>query len=209
MSGMTQYEVRRMLTKEGLIRDGSHVVLPNGSHTSVYLDKEALIECPAVLFQSATFQVGLFSNDSIRAVVSAAGCAERYAQRVAQTVSGMERTEVPYYCGVPTENGRFDFAPHDAAMIAGRRVLVIEDIITFGGTVKRLLVAVRRAGGHPVGIGALWNRGPRKDTIHGVPLRALISIPSAVWRKGDRCLCCAAGAPIVQDFRVNKDAPTQ
>jgi orotate phosphoribosyltransferase len=44
-------------------------------------------------------------------------------------------------------------------VIAGKRVLVVEDVLDTGGSALRVIEAVEREGGEIVGVAAIWNRG--------------------------------------------------
>lgn len=57
-------------------------------------------------------------------------------------------------------------------IVSGRRCLIVEDIITSGATVQKVIQAIRNAGGGIVGVGALCNRSGGKVTAEtlGVPM---------------------------------------
>ena len=77
--------------------------------------------------------------------------------------------------------------------LKGSRVLIIEDIITTGGSVEKTITAVKKCGGKVVGISVIWNRG--RIYFDGLLNLSLINefVPS-YWP--DRCPNCQAGEPL-------------
>jgi orotate phosphoribosyltransferase len=97
--------------------------------------------------------------------------------------------------------GRFEILRGYDKHIAGKRVLVVEDIITTGSSVLGTVEAVRRIGGTVLGVAALCNRGRgvTAETI-GVPkLNQLVTMDLETW-DADHCPLCATGAPINVDI---------
>jgi orotate phosphoribosyltransferase len=86
-------------------------------------------------------------------------------------------------------------------LVAGKRVLIIEDILTTGGTVEKVVQATRKAGGQIVGVGALCNRGNVTAEQLDVPkLHSLINLSLETWTE-EECLHsgpCSEGVPIDQ-----------
>ncbi len=206
MSNQTHKGVREVLATENFVTEDSHIILPNGSHTRIYLDKSAVVANPLVLDTLGGFLGHLFAHDSVRIVVSTTGCAEAFGKVVARWLSIIELVDVRYVSAIEADDGTFSFTAEDAARITGRRVLIVEDIITFGNAVQNLLTAVEKVGGHVIGIGAVWNRGPMGAEGLEVPLRSLINIPAEVYHPedGPPCPMCAEGIPIAKDLWAAK-----
>jgi orotate phosphoribosyltransferase len=76
----------------------------------------------------------------------------------------------------------------------GERVLVVEDVLTTGGSVREVLECVRELGGEPVGVGAILNRSG-KDPFEndGVPLLCLAEVEAKTWDP-QGCPMCADGS---------------
>lgn len=82
------------------------------------------------------------------------------------------------------------------ALEHGERVLVVEDVITTGGSAREVVHLVTSAGASAVGIGALIDRGdPAKQTSFDVPFEPLVRIEVSSWSE-DECPLCADGIPI-------------
>jgi orotate phosphoribosyltransferase len=78
----------------------------------------------------------------------------------------------------------------------GERVVVVEDVVTTGGSTRETMDVLRAAGGEIVGIGAIVDRsGGRLD--FGVPFHALLSLPVETSRPED-CRECRDGVPLMK-----------
>jgi orotate phosphoribosyltransferase len=75
------------------------------------------------------------------------------------------------------------------------RVLVVEDVVTTGGSTRETMQVARAAGGQVVGAACIVNRGHGVDL--GVPQVSLIDIDLATYEP-DRCPLCAQGMPVIK-----------
>jgi len=82
-------------------------------------------------------------------------------------------------------------------LIIGKNVLVVEDVLTTGGSVKKVIEAVRALGGNIVGLGAICNRGRvTAEDVGGVPiLYSMVNIKFDAWNEAE-CPLCANNVPI-------------
>ena len=75
----------------------------------------------------------------------------------------------------------------------GQKVLVVEDVVTTGGSVREVIGIVRAAGGEVVGVGSIVDRTGGKSDF-GVPFKAVVSLEVESWEP-ENCPLCRAGAP--------------
>ncbi|WP_033376818.1 orotate phosphoribosyltransferase [Desulfurispora thermophila] len=93
------------------------------------------------------------------------------------------------------ENGRMTLR-RGFGIAPGERVLVVEDVVTTGGSVREVMQVVREAGGQVVGVGTLVDRsGGRVD--FGVPLWSLVQMEVQTFAP-DECPLCRQGLPLVK-----------
>jgi len=78
----------------------------------------------------------------------------------------------------------------------GERALVLDDILTTGGSIRDVLDAVRRAGGEPIGVAVLADR-TAGATDFGVPFFACASLEIESYEPSN-CPLCRKGAPLVK-----------
>ncbi|MDQ3767784.1 MAG: orotate phosphoribosyltransferase [Actinomycetota bacterium] len=81
-------------------------------------------------------------------------------------------------------------------LVPGERVLVVEDVVTTGGSAREVVDLVAAAGAVPVGVGALVDRSDsRSSPLLGAPLRALVRLEATSWDAAS-CPQCRSGAPL-------------
>jgi orotate phosphoribosyltransferase len=75
----------------------------------------------------------------------------------------------------------------------GARVLVVEDVVTTGGSVAEVVELVRAASGIPVAVASLIDRGgPKAFDIEALPL---LRLQVESWEPSD-CGLCASAVPL-------------
>jgi orotate phosphoribosyltransferase len=93
------------------------------------------------------------------------------------------------------ENKTFAFK-RGAAINPGDRVLVVDDVLTTGGSIREVIVAVKERKGIVIGVGVLVDRTEQKPdfgaSFYGCVRAEAISYPA------DNCPLCAANIPIVK-----------
>ncbi len=78
----------------------------------------------------------------------------------------------------------------------GERVLVVDDVLTTGGSVRDVLDAVRALGGEVAGVAVLIDRSAGKVDF-GVPFFACLTLDLPTFEAGAAtCPLCAAGVPL-------------
>ncbi|MFN0148257.1 MAG: orotate phosphoribosyltransferase [Dehalococcoidia bacterium] len=76
----------------------------------------------------------------------------------------------------------------------GDQVLVVDDVLTTGGSIREVVDAVRQRGATPCGVGVLVDRTGGKADF-GVPFFACLSIDVASWTP-EECQLCRDGVPL-------------
>jgi orotate phosphoribosyltransferase len=79
---------------------------------------------------------------------------------------------------------------------AGERVVVVEDVITTGGSTKEVIDIVRAAGAIPVAAGSIIDRSGGAVDL-GIP-RAALETLHVVAYSPEECPMCRAGEPVVK-----------
>jgi orotate phosphoribosyltransferase len=76
------------------------------------------------------------------------------------------------------------------------RVLVIEDVVTTGGSTRETIQVAAAAGGHVVGAASIVDRSGGRTEL-SVPFHALLEIDLPTYEP-DACPLCAKGLPVVK-----------
>lgn len=183
---MNQTEILDLLTKEGAILDG-HFKLSSGRHSDRYVQKQRVFETPRVAARLAELIVERFSDANgprFETVVSPAVGAIGFGTLVAYEAHRR-------FLFTEKEGGvmRFRRSQH---LRAGERVLIVEDIVTTGGSAALVVDAVRDAGADLVGVAALVDRGDRELPF---PLTPLVRLDVRDYEPQD-CPMCEEGLPL-------------
>lgn len=196
-------DVLRRITRGIVLRTGAyltndHFVLSSGRHTPEYIEK-------ALVTTEPTFTEGLgeviakhFAEYPVD-VVAAAGpgalilghCVARAHAARPRLLYAVKRRDAAGGAEVVLPK---EFLP---LIQDGTKVLVIEDIVTTGRTVRLLQEAVEARGGLVIGMGTIWSRD--RSATFGPPLFTLID---KEFRSYDRAECpmCQKGIPINGDY---------
>lgn len=180
---MTPDEVLQAFEEHGVVLRG-HFQLTSGRHSDVYLQKQRAFEDPQLTMRLAEAIVERFPRDSFDVVAAPAVGAISLGAFVA------------YAAGV-----RFVFTERgDGAMTLrrgqhlgpGDRVLVVEDIVTTGGSAGEVVSVVAAAGATLAGVAVLADRSEKPPPY---PMTALVRYPAVSWPP-DQCQLCAEGRPL-------------
>jgi orotate phosphoribosyltransferase len=171
------------LKSRGALLDG-HFRLSSGRHSDRFIQKFRILEDPKILEPVARQIADAFRKANPTIVVSAAVGGIILGYEVARAL-GTKAIFVEKQDGVPVLRRNFELTPAD-------RVLVVEDVVTTGGSVKEVMEVVRKSGADIVGVGVIVQRGAAN---FGVPTHALLDMP-IVSHDPERCPQCAAGEAI-------------
>jgi orotate phosphoribosyltransferase len=82
------------------------------------------------------------------------------------------------------------------ALEPGERVLVVEDVLTTGGSVREVLALVAKANARCVGVASIVNRSgePNPFAAEGLPYTALAEVEAVSWDPRECPLCATPGA---------------
>lgn len=175
--------LERELIARGAVLDG-HFRLSSGRHSGRFIQKFRILEDPAILEPVAREIARAFESAKPTVVVSAAVGGILLGYEVARAL-GVKAIFVEKEAGIPVLRRSFSLSPSD-------RALVVEDVVTTGGSVKEVVDVVRRSGAQLAGIGVIVRR---TDVDLGVPTHALLDMPIDSFDAAD-CPQCARGEPI-------------
>jgi orotate phosphoribosyltransferase len=201
-------EYNQILIESGAIIDNSHVVYTSWRHGSVYVNKDALY-----LHTQATAKLGkaiadLYDENQVEAVAGPAMGGVILSQWVAWYLSSKRSSGevLSVYAEKESEKPTKTFAFHRGydRQIEGKRILVVEDIITTGGSALKVMEAILKLGGTVIGLSAIYNRGNvQSHDVGGVDVKVLINKELDMWDEED-CPLCRAGIPINTDVGKGK-----
>lgn len=200
-------DIRRLLAEVGALVTGDHLVYTSGRHGSSYVNKDALYPHTAATSAVCAAIAGHFAGAGVEVVAGPTVGGVIMAQWTAHHLGALAGREVLAVYAEEEgagEAGRRLFRRGYDALVRGRRTLVVEDILTTGGSARKVVEAVAAAGGSVVGVAALCNRGGVGAEALGAPtLLSLAEVPLESFAP-EACPLCAAGVPV--NTRLGKGA---
>lgn len=181
-------DVDSLLRSTGAILEG-HFRLTSGRHSGTYVEKFRIMENPA----ATTALCGMI--------------AEHFHDAGATVVAGpamgsvILAFETARHLGVPNifcekrKDGEL-FFDRGFTVLPGQPVLVVDDVLTTGGSVKKLLGLLHDAGADVVGVGFLIDR-TNGGVDFGVPFYACHSMSIESYAPDD-CPLCRDGLELVE-----------
>ncbi len=181
----------------GAIYTNDHFVYTSGKHGSVYVNKDALFQHPKETVLICKIIAERYKDKDIDAVVGPAIDGIVLSQWTAYQLTKLKKKEV---LGLYTEkdiNGNQIFTRGYDKLIKGKKVLIVEDTTTTGGSVKKVVKSVKKAGAKITGVCVMINRDPKKVTSEtiGAPFFALSTLPLETF-DSKKCPLCKKGIPV-------------
>ena len=177
----------KALEERGALLRG-HFQYASGRHGDLYIEKFRILQWPDLTGPLCKEIAGFFSGKvNLVAGPTTGGIILSYetARHLGLRSIIAERKEA----GPGREFKRgFEVGPGD-------RVLVVDDVLTTGGSIREVLDAVRARGAEVAGVGVLVDRtGGQVD--FGVPFFASLTVTMSSWAPVE-CPFCKEGVPLV------------
>ena len=186
---MSQADLLQQLEAIGALKKG-HFLYASGLHGDTYVEKFNLLRDPVATSDVCRHFTDRFRDKGIDVVVGPTtggillafetarqlGVAAAYAERASGGESGRE-----------IRRGT-TFSP-------GSRVLVVDDIMTTGGSVRETLAALENHPVEVVAVGVLVDRSAGETTFGDVPVIAIASRKFGAWPP-DTCPLCKDSVPL-------------
>lgn len=201
---MNQEEIIQILKDSGGYLEG-HFVLTSGLHSPHYVEKFRLLENPKLTDKLCKALAEKFYDDNITVVVGPMTGGIILAQGVALHLltHAFEKHGTENIKAIFTErvDGKMKFR-RGFTLEPEDRVLIVEDIISTGGSVQEVIEVVESYGSEIAGIGCLVNRSGGKAEF-GYPLKPLVKMDVVVY-KPEECPLCKENIPITKPGSTNK-----
>ena len=195
-------EIREKIHLEILKRTGAyhandHILLPSGQHTSEYIEKTLVTTEPSFIEGLGAVIAKHFAQWPIDVVMSTGPGALILSHCVAR--AHPSRPVVVYGAKGVTGGRRRVTLPVEFQRLirAGTKVLLVEDLVSSGTTLKLIISLIEQLGAHVVGIGCLWRR-----TSVDLDSRAVFSLVSRDFPTypPEACPLCKKGLPLNEEF---------
>lgn len=179
--------VLRIFEETGAMLTG-HFLLTSGRHSDRYFQCAKVLQHPSYCEELCRELALRYAADRVDTVVGPAMGGIIISYEVARHL-GARSLFTEREGGTMTLRRGFTLSP-------GERVLVVEDVITTGGSVKEAMDVVRKAGGQVVGAAVLVDRSCGEAGL-GVRTESLLEIPAVSYCQ-DQCPLCRRGIPFIK-----------
>lgn len=184
MTAMTEPEVLQALKDADAVLSG-HFQLTSGRHSDTYVQCARILEDPALTTRLGAAMVERLGERQFDLVATPAVGGIIIGFAVAQAL-GVKFIFTERQGGAMVLRRGFEIP-------AGARVLVVEDVVTTGGSVAEVIELVRAAGGEPTVVTSIIDRGgPKAFDLELVPL---LQLEVESWDP-ESCGLCVSEVPI-------------
>lgn len=191
-------DVLAELEKIGAIFTGKHFVYASGKHGSGYINMDIMFPHTELVSKLAKDLAAPFAGQFDTVAAPATGGI------VLSVLTALSTGTKGVWADKAGEGFAFERAGF-VEQIKGKRVLVVEDLLTTGGSVEKVCREIEKAGGTVVGVSVVCNRGGVTAEALNVPrLTALANVSFEAVDPGV-CELCKSGMPIVEDMGHGDD----
>lgn len=187
-------EVIKILTKVGAILTNDHFIGTSGLHFDTYINKDVLYPHTKETSRICELYAEKYKDKNVEVVVGPALGGIILSQWITYHLNNMGCNVLAVFTE-KMEKEQFLSRGYDR-LIIGRRVLIVEDNISTGGSVKKVIKAVQEAKGNIIGVCAMVNRNKNINSkTLGVPFEALSEFNVPLYSP-ENCPLCKKGVPI-------------
>lgn len=202
MSDPTADEALALLRECRAIIENDHFVYDSGQHGAGWIDKDVVNEsmtrvqrlCAMLADRVADLAPEVLCGPATGGLIVSQWTS--FPLRCLSVFTEHDPAAHPDASSGQAVSGRFVLRRGYDQVVRGRRVLVVDDVINTGLSIRQTVDAVRAAGGDVVGAGALVTRGNAALGALGVDtLRVLAEYRVPSW-PAEGCRLCAEDVPI-------------
>jgi orotate phosphoribosyltransferase len=175
-----------------------HFKLTSGKHSGWYFEKIRLIEKPHVLERIVSLLVEKIANDGlafdyiISPAYGAIAIGFLAALKLGKKFAFTQRVEE-----------RMAFRPGWTGLEKGEHAIIVEDILTTGGSIQEVAEALKQRGMSIAGIYVLVDRTAGEVLIKGKPVSGLLALKVEAFEP-ETCPFCRDGVPLTKPGASDK-----
>jgi orotate phosphoribosyltransferase len=187
MTTLSERQTLELYEKTGALMRG-HFRLTSGLHSDIYLQSALVLQHPEHAAALGSALAVPFRADGVQTVLAPAIGGILVAHEVARAL-GVRALFTEREGGAMRLRRGFTLA-------AGERCLVVEDVITTGGSTREVVACVEEHGGTVVGVGSLIDRSGGAAAFK-VKRTALASVSATTW-SAETCPLCQTGSQAIK-----------
>src|SRR3989338_879792 len=190
-------DILGILKKTGALLTDGHFVGTSGKHIDTYINKDALYThaeetsrvCRMIAEKAKDFEIDAVVGPALGGIV--------LSQWTAHHLSEIKNKDVLAIYTEKTPEGGQKFTRGYDKQIEGKNVLIVEDAPTTGGSAKKVVDAVKGAGGTVTAVSVMVNKNPKEvnSAYFGAPFLPLTEFEIGSYEETD-CQMCKTGVPV-------------
>lgn len=184
---MKSDEVIQKFRETGALLEG-HFVLTSGLHSAIYLQCARVLQHPRAAEEFGRSIAVHFQTQKIQTVAAPAIGGLIIGHEVARALAAR-------FIWTERENGEMVLR-RGFSVSPGERVLVVEDVVTTGGSTRETVAALQAHGANVIAAASIIDRSAGKADV-GVPRVALATLEVAAVEPAD-CDACKRGEPAIK-----------
>lgn len=190
---MNKKEVIAIFKEKRALLEG-HFELSSGLHSAKYLQAALVLQYPCLATRLCTSLAQFFRNKDAQVVISPALGGIVVGQKVAEALKAR---------AIFAEKDKGNFTLRRGFRInPEEKILVVEDVITTGGSVKEIIKVVEESKGEVVGVGCLVNRSCDKivfitERKIKIQPKSLLNLKIKTYSQA-RCPLCEKGVQLIR-----------
>jgi len=185
-----------VLKKVGAILEG-HFVGTSGKHMGTYINKDDLFPHPLEVEKVCQMFAEKNKNLDIEVIAAPALGGIVLAQCTASFLSKTLGREILTVFTEKDVNNNQIFNRGKDKYVKNKKVLILEDLTTTGGSVKKVIESVRKAGGKVIAISVMVNKNPKEvnSSLFNLPFNFLGEMEVQTYEEKE-CPLCKNNIPI-------------
>lgn len=184
---LTAEEILDLFRRTGALLEG-HFLLSSGLHSTCYLQCALVLQYPHEAEALGQALAERYSRERIATVAAPALGGIIIGHEVARALGAR-------FIWTERENGMMALR-RGFAVQPGERVLIVEDVMTTGGSTRETMDVLRRAGAEVAAAAAIVDRSGGAIDL-GVPHQALLTLKIPTFRT-DECPACLRQEPLIK-----------
>ena len=184
---MKQAEVLKLMTELGALHEG-HFLLSSGLHSDRYFQCARILQFPELAREMGAGIADRFRDETYDAVVSPALGGILIGHEVARALGRR-------FVFTERKDGEMSMR-RGFFLEKGEKVLVVEDVVTRGTSVREVIRVVEENGGVVTGVGSIIDRTADSADLP-LPLLSLARVEVQTW-PGDDCPLCRDGVALTK-----------
>ncbi|MFH1837026.1 MAG: orotate phosphoribosyltransferase [Candidatus Omnitrophota bacterium] len=186
---MNKKEIIEIFSRANAYKQG-HFKLSSGLHSGAYLQCALVLSQPLIAKKLCTILSEKFRDDLPDVVIGPAMGGIVFAYEMARILKTRAVFSERDERGKMTLRRGFNISP-------GSKVLIAEDVLTTGGSVKEVIALLKEDGIEPIAIVSLVDRSGGKLDFGGIKYKSLLKLDIPSFKE-EECPLCQEGLPIIK-----------